>query len=103
MSDSRTLLRIVSFVEGITFVGLMGIAMPLKYLSDPQWPLPVKIAGPIHGGFVILLIALLFWVVPKYGWKMSRAVVVFVAMLIPFGPFFIDRRLAAWSKEPTES
>ena len=72
-------LRLSSILDGISYLVLLGIAMPLKYMAD--MPLAVRIVGS-------LLVALLrkqltFW------WCVG----VFVCALVPFAPFWLDRKL----------
>ncbi len=84
-------LRAIGILEGISYLALLGIAMPLKYMADQ--PEPVKILGWIHGGlFMALCLALLHvhWVT-RWGTLCSAGV--FVAAFLPFGPFVIDSRL----------
>ncbi len=84
--------RLLGMVEGVSFILLMGVAMPLKYLAGQ--PLAVKYLGWAHGLlFIILCLAIfLAWV----GRSLSfwNSLLVFVAAFIPFGPFLIDRKLA---------
>lgn len=84
-------LRSVALVEGVSFLVLLGVAMPLKYLAD--LPLAVKIVGWAHGVlFMWLLVALaLVKLLGRWTWRESG--VVLLAALLPFGPFVIDRRL----------
>lgn len=85
-------LRQVGRIEGVSFLLLLGVAMPLKYLAG--WPLAVKVVGWAHG---VLFIAFL-WAL--WGaWRRARlplrlGALVFIASLLPFGPFLIDERLA---------
>ncbi|MDX1952086.1 MAG: DUF3817 domain-containing protein [Verrucomicrobiota bacterium] len=94
MKNPITLLRKISFFEGVSYLLLLGVAMPLKYI----WGMPgaVKIVGALHGGlFVLLCFSLLqTWIVAK--WPFSRAAMVFVAALLPFGPLYVDHKLAFW-------
>ena len=91
------LLRMAGMVEAVSFLVLVLIAMPLKY----WWQLPeaVKFFGWIHGIlFVVFCMALLrVWIVARWGF--GRVVLVFVAALLPFGPFLIDRRVKNYSDE----
>ncbi len=84
-------LRMVGMAEGVSYIALLGIAMPLKYAAD--MPFAVRIAGSIHGAlFVIFGITLMqAWL--DRSWNLSLGLRVFVASLLPFGPFFIDARL----------
>jgi integral membrane protein len=91
------LLRRAGQVEGVSFLLLLGVAMPLKYLAGQ--PLAVKIVGWIHGVlFVIFCCALLrVWITAR--WPFGRVVLVFIAALLPFGPFVVDRRMREWEAE----
>lgn len=84
-------LRRVGLAEGISFLVLLGIAMPLKYWAG--LPLAVKVVGWAHGILLILLVVALAEAKRRARWSISYAGVVFLAALVPFGPFMIDRRL----------
>lgn len=90
-------LRKIALVEAVSFLLLLGIAMPLKYMAG--MPLAVKIVGWAHGVlFVVFCLALLrVWIVAR--WPITRPIVVFIASLLPFGPFVIDRRMRGWEAE----
>ncbi|MEM9236711.1 MAG: DUF3817 domain-containing protein [Verrucomicrobiota bacterium] len=85
----------MSFLDGVSYLVLLGIAMPLKYLADK--PMAVTYVGWIHGGIFILLMLAIFlaWLIrgPSKKW-FHYGVMVFFAALIPLAPFFIDRILA---------
>ncbi|MDB6132957.1 MAG: hypothetical protein JWM59_1200 [Verrucomicrobiales bacterium] len=90
-------LRRTAQFEGLSFLVLLFIAMPLKYLAGQ--PMAVKVFGMIHGVlFVILCLALLRAHLAAR-WAAGRSVLVFASSLIPFGPMLIDRRLRAWEAE----
>jgi len=84
--------RIIALAEGISYLLLLGVAMPLKYLADQ--PLAVRYVGWAHGVlFVVLVLALLAaWGSRALSTKHSA--LVFIASLLPFGPFIIDKRIA---------
>ena len=84
-------LRVVAFVEGCSYLLLLGIAMPLKYFLG--MPLAVKIVGAIHGGLFVLFCVALVQAMIAARWSMLRAIIVFASSLVPFGTFFIDARL----------
>lgn len=84
-------LRLIAILEGISFLVLLGIAMPLKYIAGQ--PEAVKIFGWAHGVLFILFCVALAIVFRVARWPIWRAALVFVAALIPFGPFLIDSRL----------
>ena len=58
LNDTFSRFRLISFIEGISFLILVFIAMPLKYLAGI--PLAVKIVGMAHGVlFILFFIALI--------------------------------------------
>lgn len=85
-------LRLIGMCEGVSFLLLMGVAMPLKYLAGI--PEAVKWTGWIHGilfiGYSLAILTTLLNGRISFG----KSVLAFVASLIPFGPFLIDRKLA---------
>lgn len=84
-------LRLLALTEGVSFLVLLGVAMPLKYLAG--LPMAVKIVGWAHGILFVALCYVLLRVTLEKSWPLTRAGLVFLAALIPFGPFLIDRRL----------
>ncbi len=85
--------RLVGWIEAISYLVLLLVAMPLKYLADR--PEAVKIVGWIHGGLFIILALLvaIAWLDKRLSFRDS--VLVMIAAMLPLGPFFIDRRLAS--------
>jgi integral membrane protein len=87
-------LRIVAFTEGISFLVLLGIAMPLKYLAD--MPQAVRVVGMAHGVLFILYVIILIQVSIERSWSWKKYIPAFFASLIPFGTFYAD---AKWFRE----
>jgi integral membrane protein len=85
-------LRLIGILEGISLLVLIGIAVPLKHvLHDPTL---VKIMGPIHGLLFLLFVINTLSVGIDYHWKFTTTTwKVLVACLIPFGTFYIDRKI----------
>ncbi len=92
-SASITWLRWTALTEGVSFLLLLGLAMPLKYLGG--WPEPVSWVGWAHGVLFMLLCLLLAVVWHRHRWSLTMVAAVFVAALLPGGPFVLDRRLRA--------
>jgi integral membrane protein len=90
-------LRTIGQIEAISFLILLGIAMPLKYLAGI--PMAVKVVGWIHGVLFVLFCVALLKTMVIARWRLDRAAMVFIAALLPFGPFIIDRRLLAYDEE----
>jgi integral membrane protein len=80
-----------AMIEGISYIVLLGIAMPLKYFLD--LPLAVKYVGWAHGILFIAYMALLFLCWIKYQWSFKRVVFYFFASLLPFLPFWVEKEL----------
>ena len=84
--------RFIGHIEGVSFLLLMGVAMPLKYLADQ--PLAVTYVGWAHGLLFILLCLAIFQAWIGRALTFSRSLTTFIAALVPFGPFLIDSHLA---------
>jgi integral membrane protein len=87
-------LRLASLLDGVSYLVLLGIAMPLKYALG--MPMAVRIVGMTHG---ILFVALCWfllavWLDRRLSFKWCAFV--FVCALVPFAPFFLDRKLRAF-------
>ena len=89
--------RLIGFIEGISYLVLLFIAMPLKYAMGIA--MATKIVGMIHGILFIIFIALMIEAAQKYSFSKKDNVIFFVASLIPFGTFFTDKRLNELEKE----
>lgn len=83
--------RLVAFIEGISFLVLVGIGMPLKYFAGR--PEVVKHVGLIHGLLFLLFVALLVQVFFLYKWSLKKVVLAFISSLLPFGTFVLDWKL----------
>lgn len=81
----------VSRLEGISFLLLVFIAMPLKYAAG--MPMMVKYVGWAHGVLFIAYMLQLGIVAVKLKWDILRVIYGFVAALLPFGPFVFERHL----------
>jgi integral membrane protein len=84
--------RICGIMEGISYLLLLGIAMPLKYFFDQ--PLAVTYVGWAHGALFMLYCLAILIALLASALSFPRSVMAFVASLLPFGPFIIDRKLA---------
>ncbi|WP_433902759.1 DUF3817 domain-containing protein [Sphingobacterium puteale] len=85
-------LRLLSYLEGISLLILVFIAVPLKYWG--QQPMLVKALGPIHGMLFLWFVISTLSVGVERHWKFRQITwKVLLACLIPFGTFYIDRRI----------
>ena len=83
--------RLVSFIEGLSYLILVFIAMPIKYFGDN--PIYVKIFGMAHGVLFILFMISLFEVKTKDKWDKGFMFQMFVLSLIPFGALLIEKKV----------
>ena len=83
--------RIIGIAEGVSFLVLLLIAMPLKYLF--HIPEAVKVMGWIHGALFISFIYFAFEVMGTLKKNMGWFAKAFIAAIIPCGTFVFDRQL----------
>ena len=81
----------IAVLEGISYLALLLIAMPLKYFAG--MPLAVKYTGWAHGLLFVLYVAFVAICAMEYKWKFTKIVLVFLASLLPFAPFIVEKRL----------
>jgi integral membrane protein len=84
-------LRVIGFWEGVSFLVLLGIAMPLKYLAG--WPDAVRVVGMAHGILFILYLWAAIQTALERDWPWRRTALVFVASVLPAGPFVIEAKI----------
>jgi integral membrane protein len=80
----------VGRAEAISFLVLLGVAMPLKYAAG--MPLAVRVVGMAHGLLFILYVFALIRVSGEESWPRRRVITGFLASLVPLGPFWFERR-----------
>jgi integral membrane protein len=88
-------LQWIGNAEGISFLVLLFISMPLKYIFD--YPMAVKYNGWVHGLLFIVYIAAVLRTAYLIKWNYMRIGLALAASLIPFATFVLDKRL---SKNP---
>ncbi len=84
-------LRVIALIEDVSYLLLLGIAMPLKYFAG--LPEAVLAVGWAHGVLFVLYVVALAEVSFKRRWRPARILGAFVASLVPFGTFMLDARL----------
>ena len=82
--------RLTAFLEGVSYILLLFIAVPIKYLLNEA--LFVKILGMPHG--ILFILYILFSIIAKikYNWNFRKILVISIASLVPFGTFYIDKK-----------
>ena len=84
-------LRLSGMIEGLSFLVLTMAAMPMTYIyGDPSW---VKVVGQAHGLLWIVFVFTLIDAKSDKGWTIKQALVPFIASMLPFGPFLVDRKI----------
>ncbi len=83
-------LRITAILEGISYLALFFITMPLKYFAE--FTLPNYIVGIAHGYLFLAycLLTVMCW--RKFMWKFPDVLKLFIASLLPFGTFYMDSK-----------
>lgn len=82
--------RIISILEGVSFLVLLGIGMPLKYMAGI--PEVVQVVGMAHGLLFIMYILAAIFIKQKLNWSMQTFLIVILCSIIPFGPFYAERK-----------
>lgn len=82
--------RITAILEGISYLTILAITMPLKYLADI--PMPNIYVGYAHGVLFIsyLVLAAVFW--KKKKWSIKKGIILLLASLLPFATFYVDQK-----------
>lgn len=83
--------RAIALLEGVSFLVLLFIAMPLKYWAG--MPLAVRVVGLAHGVLFLAYLPSLLEVAVAHRWSLPRTVAAFGASLVPFGTFVLEARL----------
>ncbi|RTE53422.1 DUF3817 domain-containing protein [Arenibacter aquaticus] len=81
---------LTALLEGISYLLLFGIGMPLKYVA--QIPEPNIYIGYAHGFLFIAYVALAVMVCVERKWSLKTFIILFIASLLPFGTFYIDKK-----------
>jgi integral membrane protein len=82
--------RVVAFLEGVSYILLLFIATPIKYIGhDPSY---VKMLGMPHGLLFIAYIILAMVIRSEQNWDAKKTRIVLLASIIPFGTFYVDKK-----------
>ena len=90
--------RAIALLEGVSYIILLFIAVPLKYLGDDEQY--VKLFGMPHGLLFVAYILMAFVLQfsnyfsshKQKKWSHITFVIIILAALIPFGTFYIDKK-----------
>ena len=86
----RKIFRLVALLEGVSYILLLFIAVPIKYWGgDEQW---VKLLGMPHGILFVSYLIFAFLIKKNENWGMNDLGIVLLASILPFGTFYIDSK-----------
>ena len=87
-----TIFRIIAFLEGLSYILLLFVGVPLKYFGDDVTL--VKMLGMPHGflfmaylAFIIVLLLL------NHPWIKKHFILIALASIVPFGTFIVEHKL----------
>lgn len=83
------LFKIISFLEAVSFIVLLCVAMPLKYIWD--MPQLVQVVGMAHGVLFILYIVFAIYAWQVLHWSFKKLSIAILCSVVPFGPFYVER------------
>jgi integral membrane protein len=84
-------LRVIGMWEGVSFLLLLGVAMPLKYFAG--YPQAVRVVGMAHGILFLLYVLAAIQAALEHNWPWKRTALVLIASVLPAGPFVVDARI----------
>ncbi len=87
----KTAFRVIAFLEGLSYILLLFIAVPVKYQLGNE--VYVKIIGMPHGLLFLAYLIMATRLKLYYNWQFKIFFIVLVASIIPFGTFYIDRKI----------
>ena len=86
----KDLFRIIALLEGVSYIVLLFIAVPIKYLLHDEFY--VKMLGMPHGILFIMYILLAFKIRNRMNWNLNQFIIIIISSLIPFGTFYVDSK-----------
>ncbi|MCW1884792.1 DUF3817 domain-containing protein [Luteolibacter flavescens] len=92
--------RIVGMVEGLSFLVLLACSVIKRVADKPEI---VFIPGVIHAVLFFLFLFVLFQAWGSKALTTKQSGLAFLASVLPFGPFFIDRKLAVSETQSADS
>jgi len=84
-------LRILAYSEGVSFLLLLMVTVPLKYIMG--WREPNIIIGLLHGLLFMAYVVAVIQIKLDHNWTYKKTFLALLAALIPFGTFWADWKL----------
>ncbi|MBX2941322.1 MAG: DUF3817 domain-containing protein [Cyclobacteriaceae bacterium] len=97
MNKNLSRLRHIGMAEGVSYLLLLGVCMPLKYIFEI--PEPTFYVGMAHGILFVLYCLYVLLVAYQLRWSYTTIFWSLLASILPFGPFVADKRIFSMQKE----
>lgn len=91
MNTKKEKFRKIAKIEGYSFLILLFIAMPLKYVAGIL--IATKIVGMIHGALWMGYLYMQYEASNEQNWNLKFNIFTFFMSIIPFGTFYLDKKL----------
>lgn len=82
--------RLLSILEGISFLLILFVTMPLKYIWDQGYP--NKVIGMAHGFLFLAYVVFAILMKSERQWNNKTLGIVLLCSIIPFGTFWMDKK-----------
>lgn len=86
----KTVFRIISFLEGTSYLLLLFIATPIKYILGNE--AYVKMLGMPHGLLFVAYIVVAYLIKDDMKWQGKDFRIILLASILPFGTFYVDKK-----------
>lgn len=84
-------LRVLALMEGVSFLAILFVTMPLKYVW--QMSEPNKVAGLAHGLLFVLYVLAVVQIAAERRWDKRKTFLSLLASVVPFGTFWADAKI----------
>ena len=91
MGSIKQHLRLSALIEGISYLLLLFVAMPLKYMAG--LPIYVTIIGGLHGALFVWYIISVMVGRDAYNFTLKQTAIALIGSLLPFGTFYADAKI----------
>lgn len=95
-----TILRLTGFIDGLSLLLLLGVAMPLKYFANQ--PGMVTIVGSAHGFIFIAYLCAVIYTQLRIQWNVGLSLTALLVAFVPFGNVAFDFYLKKQLHRPTK-
>lgn len=85
-----TIFRTIAFLEGVSYIALLFIGVPLKYIGDNE--IIVKLLGMPHGILFVIYILLTIYNTKNMRWDKKDILIIMMGSIIPFGTFYVEKK-----------